>query len=184
MQLREKELDDEAFLKEAVEIHALCQRYGVPFFVNDNVDIAIRCHAEGVHVGQEDMAAAQVRARVGEGMMIGVSVHSVEEAREAVKHGADCLGVGAAFATHTKTAYLKIPEEKLSKMQRFLKGKGSLFGFFVFIPVIGDIMIVALGLLRANPLGTLLSMMVGKFSRYYLVVIGINYLKEWFPNLF
>ena len=83
VQLREKELDDEAFLKEAVEIHALCQRYGVPFFVNDNVDIAIRCHAEGVHVGQEDMAAAQVRARVGEGMMIGVSVHSVEEAREA-----------------------------------------------------------------------------------------------------
>lgn len=97
MQLREKELDDEAFLKEAVEIHALCQRYGVPFFVNDNVDIAIRCHAEGVHVGQEDMAAAQVRARVGDGMMIGVSVHSVEEAREAVKHGADCLGVGAAL---------------------------------------------------------------------------------------
>ena len=85
VQLREKELDDEAFLKEAVEIHALCQRYGVPFFVNDNVDIAIRCHAEGVHVGQEDMAAAQVRARVGDGMMIGVSVHSVEEAREAVK---------------------------------------------------------------------------------------------------
>ena len=93
VQLREKELDDEAFLKEAVEIHALCQRYGVPFFVNDNVDIAIRCHAEGVHVGQEDMAAAQVRARVGDGMMIGVSVHSVEDAREAVKHGADCLGV-------------------------------------------------------------------------------------------
>ena len=89
VQLREKELDDEAFLKEAVEIHALCQRYGVPFFVNDNVDIAIRCHAEGVHVGQEDMAAAQVRARVGEGMMIGVSVHSVEEAQEAVKHGAE-----------------------------------------------------------------------------------------------
>ena len=113
VQLREKELDDEAFLKEAVEIHALCQRYGVPFFVNDNVDIAIRCHAEGVHVGQEDMAAAQVRARVGEGMMIGVSVHSVEEAREAVKHGADCLGVGAAFATHTKTDVDVLPHETL-----------------------------------------------------------------------
>ena len=66
VQLREKELDDEAFLKEAVEIHALCQRYGVPFFVNDNVDIAIRCHAEGIHVGQSDMAAAKVRERVGE----------------------------------------------------------------------------------------------------------------------
>ena len=110
VQLREKELDDEAFLKEAVEIHALCQRYGVPFFVNDNVDIAIRCHAEGVHVGQEDMAAAQVRQRVGDEMMIGVSVHSVEEALEAVRHGADCLGVGAAFSTHTKADVDVLPE--------------------------------------------------------------------------
>ena len=70
-----------------MEIHALCQRYGVPFFINDNVDIALQCHAEGVHVGQEDMAAAQVRARVGDGMMIGVSVHNVAEALEAVKNG-------------------------------------------------------------------------------------------------
>ena len=65
VQLREKELDEEAFLKEAFELHDLCKKYNVPFFINDNVDIAIRCHAEGVHVGQEDMAAAQVRARVG-----------------------------------------------------------------------------------------------------------------------
>ena len=113
VQLREKELDDEAFLKEAVEIHALCQRYGVPFFVNDNVDIAIRCHAEGVHVGQEDMAAAQVRARVGEKMMIGVSVHSVEEAKQAVRDGADCLGVGAMFSTSTKTDVDVLPKETL-----------------------------------------------------------------------
>jgi membrane protein YqaA with SNARE-associated domain len=98
--------------------------------------------------------------------------------------GVTCYYIGFLGKTEWIHTYLKIPEEKLSKMQRFLKGKGSLFGFFVFIPVIGDIMIVALGLLRANPLGTLLSMMVGKFSRYYLVVIGINYLKEWFPNLF
>ena len=102
VQLREKKLDEEHFLQEALEIHALCRKYGVPFFINDNVDIAIRCHAEGIHVGQEDMAAAQVRARVGDDMMIGVSAHSVEEALEAVKNGADCLGVGAAFATHTK----------------------------------------------------------------------------------
>ena len=113
VQLREKELDDEAFLKEAVEIHALCQRYGVPFFVNDNVDIAIRCHAEGVHVGQEDMAAAQVRARVGEGMMIGVSAHTVQEALDAVAHGADYLGVGAVFATHTKTDVSEMPRQTL-----------------------------------------------------------------------
>ncbi len=113
VQLREKELDEAAFLQEALEIHVLCQRYGVPFFVNDNVDIAIRCHAEGVHVGQEDMAAAQVRARVGDGMMIGVSVHSVAEALEAVKNGADCLGVGAAFATHTKADVNVLPRETL-----------------------------------------------------------------------
>ncbi len=102
VQLREKELDDEAFLKEAVEIAALCRRCGVPFFVNDNVDIAVKCRADGVHVGQEDMAAAQVRSRVGDKMMIGVSVHTVEEALEAVKNGADCLGVGAVFPTSTK----------------------------------------------------------------------------------
>ena len=116
VQLREKELDEAAFLQEAVEIHALCQRYGVPFFINDNVDIALQCHAEGVHVGQEDMAAAQVRARVGDGMMIGVSVHNVAEALEAVKNGADCLGVGAVFATHTKTDVSQMSPETLREI--------------------------------------------------------------------
>ena len=103
VQLREKDMDDEAFLNEAMEISALCKQYGVPFFINDNVEIAIKCHADGIHVGQEDMEAAQVRQKVGDDMMIGVSVHSVEEALEAVKNGADCLGVGAMFATPTKT---------------------------------------------------------------------------------
>ena len=102
VQLREKELDEAAFLQEAMEISALCRRYGVPFFVNDNVEIAIQCHADGIHVGQEDLNAAKVRQRVGESMMIGVSVHSVEEALEAVENGADCLGVGAMFSTSTK----------------------------------------------------------------------------------
>jgi thiamine-phosphate pyrophosphorylase len=102
VQLREKNLDYEAFLKEAMDISALCRQYKVPLFINDNVDIAIACNAEGIHVGQEDMAAAKVRERVGDGMMIGVSVHSVEEARQAVRDGADCLGVGAVFSTSTK----------------------------------------------------------------------------------
>ena len=113
VQLREKHLDDAAFLQEANEIHALCQQYGVPLFINDNVDVAVQCHAEGIHVGQEDMAAAQVRQRVGEGVMIGVSVHSVQEALDAVVHGADCLGVGAAFATHTKEDVNVLPHETL-----------------------------------------------------------------------
>lgn len=113
VQLREKELDEAAFLAEAKEISALCRRYGVPFFVNDNVDIAIACGADGVHVGQEDMATAQVRRRVGDGMMIGVSVHSVEEALEAVRNGADCLGVGAMFSTSTKADASVLPREVL-----------------------------------------------------------------------
>lgn len=113
VQLREKKLDEETFLKEAMEISALCKQYGVPFFINDNVEIAIKCHADGIHVGQEDMEAAQVRQRVGNDMMIGVSVHSVEEALEAVKNGADCLGVGAMFSTSTKTDVNVLPKETL-----------------------------------------------------------------------
>ena len=113
VQLREKELDEETFLKEAMEISALCRQYGIPFFINDNVEIAIRCHADGVHVGQEDLDAAKVRQRVGDGMMIGVSVHSVEEALEAVRNGADCLGVGAMFSTSTKTDIDVLSKETL-----------------------------------------------------------------------
>lgn len=113
VQLREKELDDAAFLAEAREMCALCRRYGVPFIVNDNVEIAIQCGADGVHVGQEDMVAADVRQMVGENMMIGVSAHTVEEAQEAVKNGADYLGVGAVFSTSTKTDVTTMPHETL-----------------------------------------------------------------------
>ena len=102
VQLREKELDEESFLQEAYEMKALCEKYGVPFFINDNVDIAIRCKADGIHVGQDDMEASNVRALVGEDMMIGVSVNCVEQALAAVQAGADCLGVGAMFSTSTK----------------------------------------------------------------------------------
>lgn len=113
VQLREKELDEEQFLAEALEIRALCKSYGVPFIVNDNVDIAIRCGADGVHVGQEDMKADDVRRRVGENMIIGVSAHTVEEARRAVENGADYLGAGAVFSTSTKTNVGSMPFETL-----------------------------------------------------------------------
>lgn len=113
VQLREKDMGDEEFLQEAKEIHALCRRYGVPFIVNDNVEVAVACGAEGVHVGQEDMAAGEVRRRVGDGMLLGVSVHTVEEAREAVRSGADYLGLGAVFPTGTKTDVDQMPNETL-----------------------------------------------------------------------
>ncbi|MDO4295839.1 MAG: thiamine phosphate synthase [bacterium] len=113
IQLREKDLEEEEFLAEAMEIAALCKRWNVPFFINDNVELAIQCDADGVHVGQEDMAVAKVRQRVGKDKLIGVSVHSVEEALEAVKNGADCLGVGAMFSTSTKTDAKVLAKEVL-----------------------------------------------------------------------
>ena len=113
VQLREKELSDEDFLAEAIEISALCKKYGVPFFINDNVEIAVKCKADGIHVGQEDMAATKVRELVGTDMMIGVSVHTVSEALEAVAAGADCLGVGAMFSTSTKADADVLPMDTL-----------------------------------------------------------------------
>lgn len=102
VQLREKDLDEALFLQEARELRGLCRQYKVPFIVNDNVDIAIACKADGVHVGQEDLAAGEVRRRIGDEIILGVSVHTVEEARQAVRDGADYLGLGAVFPTSTK----------------------------------------------------------------------------------
>lgn len=102
VQLREKDLPEAEFLAEAREIGALCRSCGVPFIINDNVEIALACGADGVHVGQSDMEAGRVRAAVGEGMIIGVSARTVEEALTAQRAGADYLGVGAVFSTSTK----------------------------------------------------------------------------------
>ena len=102
VQLREKDLPEAEFLAEAREIGALCRSYGVPFIINDNVEIALACGADGIHVGQSDMEASRVRANLGGGMMIGVSARTVEEALAAQRAGADYLGVGAVFATSTK----------------------------------------------------------------------------------
>ncbi len=116
VQLREKDLDEAAFLEEAKALCALCKAYQVPFIINDNVDIAIACGADGIHVGQEDMEAFQVRARVGEKMLVGVSCHTLQEARQAVKNGADYLGVGTMFATTTKSDALPVTMEELKSI--------------------------------------------------------------------
>ena len=102
VQLREKELGREAFLDEARAIGALCRRYDVPFIINDDVEIAMACGADGVHVGQEDMAARQARELMGGNMILGVSVHDIIEAQRAIDDGADYLGLGAVFPTGTK----------------------------------------------------------------------------------
>ncbi len=102
LQLREKTLEEGRFLEEARELQALCRERHIPFIVNDNVDIAKAMDADGIHVGQSDMEALDVRAKLGPDKIIGVSAHTVEEALLAERHGADYLGVGAVFPTGSK----------------------------------------------------------------------------------
>jgi len=102
VQLREKELDEEAFLREAVAMAKLCHRYGVPLLINDNVEIARRSGADGVHVGQDDMEAASVRSILGSEMIVGVTAKTIEQAIRAQEAGADYLGSGAVFGSSTK----------------------------------------------------------------------------------
>ena len=102
VQLREKELNEEAFLREAIALAELCHRYGVPLLINDHVDIALRSGADGVHVGQDDMGAAQARKLLGPEMIVGVTAKTVEQALRAQEDGADYLGSGAVFGSSTK----------------------------------------------------------------------------------
>lgn len=113
VQLREKHLDREQFRSEALEIKAICQTYGVPFLINDDVDLALEVDADGVHVGQEDMEAGRARQRLGPDKIIGVSAHNVTEALRAQAAGADYLGAGAVFPTGTKGNVTPLPYETL-----------------------------------------------------------------------
>lgn len=113
VQLREKDLDEEHFLEEAKEIKELCGRYHVPFVINDNVEIALAMDADGVHVGQSDMEAGDVRAKLGPDKIIGVSAQTVEQAVLAEKRGADYLGVGAVFHTDSKADAADVSHETL-----------------------------------------------------------------------
>jgi len=116
LQLREKNLDRDAFLKEAREMAELSQQYHVPFVVNDEVEIALECGADGVHVGQDDMACQNARKLLGPDKIIGVSVHNVEEALKAQADGADYLGLGAVKATPTKTDAKVVEFEEIQRV--------------------------------------------------------------------
>lgn len=102
LQLREKNLDDAHFLEEARELQALCREHGVPFIVNDNVDVALAMGADGIHVGQHGMEAGDVRKLLGPDKILGVSAQTVDQAILAEQRGADYLGVGAVFPTGSK----------------------------------------------------------------------------------
>ncbi|MEG1845628.1 MAG: thiamine phosphate synthase [Oscillospiraceae bacterium] len=102
IQLREKHMSDDDFLAEALRVKEICKKYNVPLIINDNVEVAIKSDADGIHVGQSDMDALNVRKRLGNDKIIGVSAGTVNEALIAEKSGADYLGVGAVFSTSTK----------------------------------------------------------------------------------
>lgn len=121
IQLREKELDEEHFLEEAKEIKELCRCYQVPFVINDNVEIALAVDADGVHVGQSDMEAGDVRAKLGPDKIIGVSAQTVEQAVMAEQNGADYLGVGAVFPTGSKADALEVSHDTLKAICKAVK---------------------------------------------------------------
>ena len=113
IQLREKNLEEAAFLEEAKELQALCRKYHVPFIVNDNVDIALEMGADGIHVGQSDMEAGIVRDKLGPDKILGVSAQTVDQAILAEKRGADYLGVGAVFPTGSKDDAVEVDFDTL-----------------------------------------------------------------------
>ncbi len=113
LQIREKSMDEAAFEAEAIELMALSRQYRVPFIVNDNVELAVRIGADGVHVGQEDMEAGRVREMIGPDRILGVSAQTVEEAILAEAAGADYLGVGAVFPTGSKSDAVDVSHETL-----------------------------------------------------------------------
>ena len=113
VQLREKQLPFDDFLRTAKEIKTLCQNYHVPFIVDDNLDIALACDADGLHIGQNDMPAAKARKLLGPDKILGVSTQTVEQAIAACRDGADYLGVGAVFPTGTKTDAVEVPLDTL-----------------------------------------------------------------------
>ena len=121
IQLREKELDEEHFLEEAKEIKELCRRYQVPFVSNDKVEIALAGDADGVQVGQRDMEAGDVRAKLGPDKIIGVSAQTVEQAVMAEQNGADYLGVGAVFPTGSKADALEVSHDTLKAICKAVK---------------------------------------------------------------
>lgn len=116
VQLREKDIDFDDFVRIAREIQTVCRRYDVPFVINDNVDVAIAVDADGIHIGQSDEELCFARKRLGMDKIIGVSAGNVDEAKRAQDGGADYIGVGAVFHTGTKKNIAVLPFERLCEI--------------------------------------------------------------------
>ena len=116
IQLREKNLSTEDFIKEALEIKELCKKYDIPFIINDSLEVFLAVDADGIHVGQNDLSADIVRKKIGPNKILGVSAETVSEALLAEKMGADYLGVGTIFSTSTKLDAINVTKEELARI--------------------------------------------------------------------
>ena len=116
IQLREKKLDEDSFVEEAIQVRELCHKYNVPLIINDNVEVALKSGADGVHVGIEDVPVAEIRKRVSADFIIGATCKTVEQAKIAETAGADYMGVGAVFPSPTKTNAVRITNAQLREI--------------------------------------------------------------------
>ena len=113
IQLREKEMNTEELIQSGNEIKSVCNKYGVPLIINDNVEAAKKINADGVHLGQDDMPIKEARAILGNNKIIGITAKTVEQAMKAEKDGADYIGSGAVFGTTTKSNAVKMELDTL-----------------------------------------------------------------------
>lgn len=116
IQLREKHLNDEDFIKLAFEVKEVCNKYNIPLIINDNLNVFLAVDADGIHVGQDDLDAKYVREKIGKDKILGVSARNVNEAKKAISDGADYLGVGAMFKTATKSDALDVTIDELKNI--------------------------------------------------------------------
>ncbi|HHU62127.1 MAG: thiamine phosphate synthase [Bacillota bacterium] len=116
IQLREKELEHKQFVEMAKKLKEVTDSYGIPFVINDNVEVALEVNADGIHVGQSDTDVEQVRALLGPNKIVGASARTLEQALLAQEKGADYLGVGAVFATSTKEDAKTLSRNSLKKI--------------------------------------------------------------------
>ena len=124
IQLREKELNFNDFLNEAILIKKITKKYNIPLIINDNIDIAIACDADGVHLGQEDLigkSIAEIRKKIGKDKIIGISSNTLEEAIKAEQEGADYIGIDTPFATATKLDYKNASFEQMKEITNSVK---------------------------------------------------------------
>lgn len=102
LQLRDKEADTASLIEEGVELRTITNKYKVPLIVNDRIDVALEIDADGVHLGQEDASPEEARSILGISKIIGLSVHNLDQAEEAIELPVDYLGVGSVYPSKTE----------------------------------------------------------------------------------